>query len=296
MRQYIYRPQELGLDRWPEGTLRLEGIEVTDNPKDADVFTVPGSMDLFRRGKRLSSLPHFRGNEARHVLFDCSDHEELYSQPCLFIRCNTRTWYYEKDINTISWPWPVDDHSKCADVPEGGFKYDVSFQGWNWSDARKVSVKSCLKSDLSCDIATYDDFCGYIWDTEEGLRRRREFRRSMKESRIALCPESIPGVFPYRFFEALSAGRIPLLVGSDYVLPWRDEIPYEDFIITLEAREAYLAGRTIKDFLARTCDHELIERGKVAQYYFQRWLWRDNWPMLMAEAVRRKVDVACASR
>lgn len=293
MKQYIYTAQECGFEKWPQGELRLDGIEETRTPAEADIFTVPGALTaLFKTPAALAKLPHFKGNEAKHVFFDCSDNEPLYGLPCRFIRCNTRTWYLAKDPNTISWPWPVEDFSECIALPEGGFKYDASFQGWDSGPVRHKSIESCLSSGLRCDIQTYSDFTGYIYYEPEGVRRRAEFRRSMKESRLALCPESIPGVFPYRFFEAMSAGRVPVLVSSNYVLPWKRQTPYGEFCIMLPAAEASNLGPYLRTALKTLDDAILIEMGRAARTYFDRFFNRDKWPQLMAEAV--KLSMACA--
>ncbi len=294
MLQYIYKAQEIGLTEWPSGTLRLEGIPVTEDPEEADIFVCPGPLLLFQNPSDLDRFPYIKERESSHVYFDCSDYEPLYGKKCLFIRCNTRTWYLDKDPNTISWAWPVENYAGCMDVPEGGFKYDISFQGWNWSDVRMKSIESCKNlAGLNWDIAAYTDFFGYLKeDNPEFHRRRGEFRRSMRESRIALCPESIPGVFPYRFFEAMSAGRIPLLVGSDFVFPFADVIPYQDFIIHLERSHADQAGFAALDFIQSHSDDDIIERGKLGRGYWQQYLNRDDWSRTAAAAVRKKL---CAS-
>lgn len=297
MKQFIYDSSAIGLPEWPSGTLRLEGIEVTQDPNEADIFTVPGSLTgLFSTPADLQKLPYFTGNEAKHVLFDCSDNEQLYGQSCMFIRCNTRDWFFQHDPNTISWPWPVEDYRECVELPEGGFKYDVSFQGWNYSPTRQMATRSCSgRTDLILDFALYPDFCGYIWDKPEGLRRRAEFRRSMHESRIMLCPESIPGVFPYRFFEAMSAGRVPLLISSNYVLPQEQHIPYKDFCCFLPRNCADDAGQALVELLSQNTDGQLIEKGRLGRWYWEKWLDGSKWPSLMATAVVEKMKCLTAA-
>lgn len=292
MRQYIYKPSEAGLSEWPSGQLRLEGIDVTKNPEEADLFVIPGALtQMFPRRSNLEQLPYFKSYEEKHVAFDCSDHEPLYHTSAMFIRCNTREWYLKTDPNTISWPWPVEDMSECVALPDDGFKWDVSFQGWNWSDVRKASIQSCLAiGGLLCDFATYSDFFGYLKDYDPEFHRRRgEFRRSLRESRIALCPESIQGVFPYRFFEAMSAGRVPLLVGSGYVLPFAEEIPYGEFCIFLPAELANTAGRVAASIIENKPD--FVAMGLKARYYYERYLHRDKWAALMTQAVKKKLGV-----
>lgn len=289
MKQYIYSAAEIGLREWPSGTLRLAGIEITTNPEDADLFVCPGPLMLFQDPDVLDRFPYMKGCAEKHVFFDVSDYQTIYRKPCIFIRCNTRNWYYNSDINTISWAWPVEDYAECIDVPGDGFKFDVSFQGWISTDTRRLSAEACRDSGLKADIAMYPDFCGYIYDQPEGVRRRAEFRRSMRESRVALCPESIPGVFPYRFFEAMSAGRVPMLVASDYVLPFSDRIPYSEFCLFVDREQARHAGIVLRKFLKGASDQRLIEMGLQARHYWKRYLNREDWPRRMAEEVLLKI-------
>lgn len=299
MKQYIYSPAEAGLSAWPSGELRLEDIEVTTNPEEADVFVCPGNIRIFETTdgsgilshEKLYRLPYLKGNEARTAFFDVSDNfRQPVMLPILFIKCDARDWFLNHDTGTIQMAWPVENYAECVDVPSGGFLYDVSSQAWMSTQTRIDAVKSCqYVGNLKCDVASYKDFTGYIYDKPEGIRRRAEFRRSMRESRIALCGESIPGVLPYRFFEALSAGRVPMLVSSGYVLPWESSIPYDDFILRCESRDASQVGLIIREFLSHTTDEKLIEMGRTGRVYWEALLNRDDWPRTMALAVQNKL-------
>src|SRR5688572_23102948 len=109
LKQYIYKASDLGLSQWPDGILRLDGIDVTENPQEADVFTVPGNIRMFEvqgqqgvlNHEELNRLPYFKGNESRHAFFDVSDNfTEPIRLPILFIRCDVRTWMLPHDPNT----------------------------------------------------------------------------------------------------------------------------------------------------------------------------------------------------
>lgn len=297
MRQYVYSPHQIGLDSWPSGELRLEGIEVTKEPDLADVFIVPGALTaLFPDKKSLYRLPYFHGNQEKHVFLDVSDNEPLYDEPCMFLRCNTRPWYLQRDPSTLPQAWPVDDVSECIPVPEGGFKYDVSGHMWLSSEVRKASMETMKNQRmLKADLAGYPNFTGYIYYEAEGIRRRKEFRRSMRESRIALCPESIVGVFPYRFFEAMSAGRVPLLVGSDFCFPWNTEIDYESFMIHCQRSLANTCDQMAIEFIRTHSDEEIIAMGLKARAVWERWLDSRKWPELHAEAVIKHLEMRKAA-
>ncbi len=290
IKAYTYSLKEAGLEAWPDGILRLDGTQPVESAKDADVFIYPAAVHGITPAQ-LRKLPYFTARPERHVFFHCADaqeYENLYHEPSIFIRCNTRTWTLRADPNTISWPWPVEDFADCIDSSQG-FKFDVTFHGWRWSDARKNSLDSIKASGLAADLAEYGDFTGHIMATLEGQRRRQAYLDSMQASRIALCPESIKGVFPYRFFEAMSAGRVPLLVGSSYILPWADVIPWSSFILTCETENAYNAGQIAKEFLAKHSDCELIAMGLEARKWWESHLQSSKWTELMTKAVERAI-------
>lgn len=240
-------------------------------------------------------IDHFKLKEERVVAYDCSDWEEDYSMTnpnCLFIRCNTKGWMKRKMPRTISWPWPVEDFKDIVAPPEGGFKYDVSAHMWLSSNVRHNACESVQKTFGSrADLVTRKQFYGYIErdEPERAKELKKAFKESMRVSRLSLCPGSIHSVFPYRFFEAMSAGRVPVLFCTDYVLPWRDEIPWDEITFRFEANDSANSGPICADILSKHPDDELLFMGERARGFWDRWLNRDKFPELMYEAVERQM-------
>lgn len=289
LKAFIYTPEHLGLSEFPQGLLQLQAEE-TMNAEEADIIVCPAALHVFR--DVLHRFPYIAQWPEKHVFLDVSDYfESPIGKPCLFIRCNMRANWWSSDPNSIPFAWPVEDFGEYRELPKEGFRYDVSFHGWLSTVTRDLSSQSCLDNPrLRSDIARYDDFTGYIYDQPEGIRRRGEFRRSMKDSRVALCPESIPGVLPYRFFEAMSAARVPILVSSNYVLPFADKIPYDRFIVRIERDQAARAGEIIADFLQHTNDAQLIQMGLWAREFWCAWLNRADWARTMTYAVEDQLS------
>lgn len=291
MKQYVYAPTDAGLNEWPSGTLRLT-CETTTDPSEADVFICPSGVPSKINAVTMRSLPYFAGNEERHVFLHVNDDESRYGLRSIFLRCNLRLWNLIDDPNSVSQPWPVESFDEVVAIPEGGFVYDISFQGWAWHESRLLSSKSCREQpELKSDIATYTDFFGYLKpDNPEFHRRRAEFRRSMRESRIALCPEQINGVFPYRYYESLSSARCALLVGSDFVFPFADEIDYTKFTFFCPREQASNAGAIALSIVRSLSDEELIRRGRLAREAWEKWLDSRRWPELHTYAVAQKLS------
>lgn len=304
----------------PESTVRAAGfafsesirfprdrVEFVADPRDADVI-LPG-VDLMACQDRETFLrvPCVRDFESRVVLHDCADNYTLYGTPAILIRGNLSTARLADSPNSLCLGWPVEDLSKPVKdtgqavplVPPGGFTHDVGFHGWTASKPTRANAyDSCARTfGERFDGAAYPDFAGYLWYANgtpkpEWLRRRRLFMDSMTRCRVQLCPESIDGVLPYRFLESIAAGRVACLVGSNYVLPWREDIRYEDFCLFVPERDAYRCGEVIREFLSGETDATLAERGAKARTAFVRWLNvgpnATDWPGLCLEAVERK--------
>ncbi len=305
MKIYTYKEDQIKMfPKFQERPWEPKGdnVEKVDNPEDADFIICPAALhrikskDQTRRIFPKSQIPverleHWGKFESKHVFFDCSDFEvNLKNTSATLIRCNLRHWM-KKDGHCIPWFWPVDDLGECVDIPDGGFKYDVSFHGWLSTDTRKRSVNSC-QSVLGnkIDHKTFPNFFGHIpVDHPERIKRRRDFLNSIRQSKMLLCPQSIQGVFPYRFYEALSAGRIPLLLCTGYNLPFQDEIEWDKCIVTAPAEQANNAGHLIKNFLNSTSEIKQQEMMEYGRYVWKKWLNRDIQSELIAYRLEKEL-------
>ena len=288
----------------PDGRFRLYGTTEVDNIKDADVVVFPMPLrdctkpilDPFIFSKIIDDL----GVDQRRVAaYDCSDDEwqAIHTDKinCMFIRCNLKPKWKSQMPNSMPWFWPVGDFKECVDLPEGGFKYDVTARMWLSKDMRRFACGSVQRAhndgSLKADVETFRDFTGYIEKTDEGQRRMREFKRGMKESRLALCPWSIQYVFPYRFYEAMSAGRMPVLICDDCSFPFANKIDYDKVMFRIPDAEVHQTGILIRKFLDKTSDKELVERGLYARQMWETWLHRDKqewlYPVIIEEKLKQ---------
>lgn len=300
-----YMPQDalrqFGFDTF--SPITLKGGETVDAPDKADVVVLPlalreviepqqagAHLDRYRMRKIVD---HFKLDERRVVAYDCSDYEEDYqlTPNCLFIRCNTKGWMKRKMPRTISWPWPVEDFKDIVPLPEGGFKFDVSGHMWITSSNVRYNACNSVRGTFKdrADLVTRDRFYGYIErdHPDEAKALKAAFKESMRVSRLSLCPASIHSVFPYRFFEAMSAGRVPVLFCTDFVLPWQDEIDWDACTFRFTEAESVDAGPLMRKIITTTGDKVLEEMGRKGRAYWDRWLNRDRFAELMYDAVER---------
>lgn len=304
MKIYIYKENDIS--QFPSFKERNwipkeEGdIEYTNDPIEADYIICPAALHRIKSKnmklrvdgsltKGVETLKYWTKYENKHVFFDCSDFENSYNgTSATLIRCNVRDFMLV-DKNTVPWFWPVDDLKNYCDIPDGGFKYDVSFEGWLSNVWRKEAVQSCKNIIKNSNFKTYTNFYGLLNDVNEQKRRMSSFLKSQQESRILLAPQSIPGVFPYRFYEAMSSARIPALFCSGYHLPFQNEIDWDKCTLRFSSKECNNAGKLIKKFLDNTTDEKIIEMGKYGREMWEKWLNRDKQEELVSYVLNKKL-------
>jgi hypothetical protein len=67
----------------------------------------------------------------------------------------------------------------------------------------------------------------------------KEFEENILSSHFTICHRG-SGNFSMRFYQTLSAGRIPILLNTDMTLPFEDEIPWNDIIVMETTQEALI--------------------------------------------------------
>lgn len=103
------------------------------------------------------------------------------------------------------------------------------------------------------------------------IHARREYYNNMLTGSFALCSRG-GGNFSYRFYEALSFGRIPILIDTDCELPFEKKkiIQWDNHIIRIPIKEFFNLKRN--DFI-NLIDHNVeklspLQNRKLWQTYF----------------------------
>jgi len=85
-----------------------------------------------------------------------------------------------------------------------------------------------------------------------GVAIKREFAESLRNARFILCPRG-NGVGTIRLFEAMQAGRVPVIISDDYVLP--NGVDWKSCAIVVRESEA---GKIPEILAARESDWETM--------------------------------------
>lgn len=96
-------------------------------------------------------------------------------------------------------------------------------------------------------------------DPQAVQRVRAEYWENVMNSDYTLCLRGA-GNFSYRFYEVLSAGRIPIFIDTDCVLPLAEEVDWSQHCVWVpQARTGELADRVVK-FHASLTNEEFRRR------------------------------------
>ncbi|CAB1064791.1 hypothetical protein D1BOALGB6SA_9588 [Olavius sp. associated proteobacterium Delta 1] len=100
--------------------------------------------------------------------------------------------------------------------------------------------------------------------------KRSELVDIVAQSAATLCPRGF-GVQSIRFFETLSAGRIPILISDHYVLPLENLINYSAFTWQVdETKISNLQDEVLSFFRTHTND-DLIQKAKSAKDVWEKY-------------------------
>ncbi len=160
----------------------------------------------------------------------------------------------EHSPNTIIIPYEIDPMFAARSFNP---KFNISFMGYfprifsrrlfyslknsfwypvkgNGSIVRKLMARKIKKTNLPLTLVERSSFSGWKRDKSTNtLNRRSEFFNSVRDSRYVICPRG-DGNQSLRFYETLSAGRVPILIDTKIKLPLEDRLDYSKITITLK--------------------------------------------------------------
>lgn len=103
---------------------------------------------------------------------------------------------------------------------------------------------------------------------------RTEFIDSIVESDFVLAPKGY-GNYSNRFLEALSLGRIPVLIDTDVVLPCEEEIEYDKIVVRVPMDRVADCAEFVRTFYDSLSAEAWQERQRLAHDTYEQYLRQD---------------------
>ena len=100
---------------------------------------------------------------------------------------------------------------------------------------------------------------------------RRAYVSNMRDSDYIVCMRGA-GNFSFRLYETLSAGRIPVFIDTDCVLPFEPWLDWRSFCVWVPEKEIGDVASYVADFHARQSPAEFEELQRVCRRTWEQWL------------------------
>lgn len=214
-------------------------IQHVDNIHDCDICVLPFRFNI--EDKRVYEICKYAKEYNKKVVcFFTSDITDTYNLPDNLILFRTSIYKSKKQNNERVMPALHPEHF-CNFTENVDNK--ISFCG-QLTTLRNRIVQSILKINVPTDFIYRQGF----WAPEVGskIKARKQYYANLSKNRYTLCIRG-EGNFSFRFYEALSFGRIPILIDTDNDLPFNNIIDWSKHIIRIQESEIPLLPRLLEE-------------------------------------------------
>ena len=131
---------------------------------------------------------------------------------------------------------------------------------------------------LSNLLKTHPDKCKFNLRTNWGAKSRKdriEFLKNMNDNLYSLCVRG-GGNYSFRFGESLMMGRIPILIDTDCILPFENEIPYDTNCVRIKPENFDRIFDVVQEYHDAHTEEELIDIQKQNRIIWEEYFIPKN--------------------
>ena len=290
-------------------------FELTNNVKSADYLLIPHNFNLIKNRKDYLSQYIFWSKKynKKIIIFSYGDSDNSIDIPNSII-FRTSQYRYKKRSNEIMMPAYVEDLSEHRKIQfrNKNAKPVIGFCGWADYTSYNNRLKTLFKNAL-IDIKKYITPNRHLDVHKKGIFFRKKAINNLQKSSlvetnfiirksysahkttIGLSPKVAreeyidnvfhsdftlaikgDGNFSCRFYEALSLGRIPILINTDCVLPLEDTIDYKEFTVFIDYKNIGYIDKLISSFYYSLDNGKFIYMQRKARDAFEKFLRIDS--------------------
>ena len=171
------------------------------------------------------------------IIFIIHDFEYKYPKFSNIILIRTSLRASQIASNEIVMPYIWECMDEPFPVSESSIKPKVGFCGLLSKHRKKLVQVFSASPQVDCDFILRKKFWGGAPNNTDIIK---DFHDNLKDNQYVLSNRGA-GNYSMRFYQALAAGRIPILIDTDVKLPFEDKIKWKDFIILEKDAQSCLA-------------------------------------------------------
>lgn len=150
----------------------------------------------------------------------------------------------------------------CISSSDASGPYDGSGK---FNGIRRMILMQLLK--------TIPDKCDFNLKNEWGAtnaKHRTEFFKNLSDNLYSLCVRG-GGNYSFRLGEALMMGRIPILIDTECILPFVNEIPYDTNYVHIKPENFHRISEVVEEFHDSHTENELISIQKQNRLIWEKY-------------------------
>ncbi|RYX87270.1 hypothetical protein EON73_01720 [bacterium] len=135
--------------------------------------------------------------------------------------------------------------------------------------ARRDAIISCINNlDIQTDISLTT--IEQSWDPVNG---KLPFVNNVFDNQYNICVSG-HGNYSFRLYEILSAGRIPVFINTDCVLPFEEFIDWKKHVVYIEEKDASKAGQILLNFHHSISPEKFLQLQKDNRSLWEKYFSR----------------------
>lgn len=224
----------------------------TYDPHDADYYLIPMNLIQFQfrnedPSEVLDHLNFYSADRNDHLLIALGDYSQR-SKLNHYGHAYLQTYQWINNIILLALE-STSDLIKDHDIGIIPFNTLSASPLFNWNERRYLYSfygktdhmylpDTHIRNKIREIVPKHDIFIGDSIskrekaDLQKYFYTKNNFELISRNSIFTLAPAGY-GRWTYRFFQAIQWGSIPVLLSDDYIKPFDDSIPYDDFCITV---------------------------------------------------------------
>jgi len=118
---------------------------------------------------------------------------------------------------------------------------------------------------------------------------RQQFLDNLQRNAYALCVRGADN-YSWRFYEALSLGKIPILIDTDSMLPLEDEIPWDHFVVRVPSTRLPELPDWLWEWHSRLSPSEFCDLQRQLRLLFEQLKPARFYPKLLGKILQKRAS------
>jgi tetratricopeptide (TPR) repeat protein len=234
-----------------------------------DLYRLQNNIGIEGVSRFISELPCYHTAPERHIFWSSHDNPIAPDEKAIF--CKASASLLDRG-RIITVPYVVEDLVAFARFTPEQICWHTCFVGYPGSSLirERMLLSIAGSSSISSQLDIAPKFHSHL-DAATKEKRRQIYLETMTKSLTVLCPRG-DGMSSIRFFEALSIGRIPVLISDWCALPFDYLISYDRFVIRIAECDVEKSGELISAWISDKSPEDLLERCREARKAWEQWL------------------------